>query len=149
MEQFFPAGTTFSPPVLQLWRWTYTDSATCEYWVHAYNVSKADSGDITGVSHCPAPPRTGPAPVTATTSVRALTVAWPPVGGAKVYGIDITGPSGGNRVDATVTKDSGVFSIATIGDAGHAKVRAGTVKTWDGKTCISWGPYSATKSWKF
>jgi hypothetical protein len=149
MEQFFPAGTAFSSPDLPNWSWTYTDSVTCEYWVDAYNVSQADSGDITGANHCPPAPHTGPDPVTATTSGPDLTVAWPSVGGANVYEIDVTGPSGGNKASPTVTKDRGVFSIATIGDSGYAKVRAGIRKSWDGKTWTAWGPYSATKTWKF
>jgi hypothetical protein len=41
------------------------------------------------------------------------------------------------------------FSIATVADSGYAKVRAGIKKTWDGKTWTAWGPYSATKTWKF
>jgi hypothetical protein len=78
----------------------------------------------------------------------AAGAAAPPVGGANMYGIDVTGPSGGNKVDATVTKDSGVFAIATVGDSGHAKVRAGIKKTRDRKSWTAWGSYSATKTWK-
>jgi hypothetical protein len=54
VEQFFPAGTTFGTgPVLSPWAWTYSDTADCQTWVDAYNIGKADSGDITGVSQCP------------------------------------------------------------------------------------------------
>ena len=47
-EQFFPTGTRFgagpSPP-----NWSkYTDTKECQTWVDAYNVTQADSGDITG-----------------------------------------------------------------------------------------------------
>jgi hypothetical protein len=54
VEQFFPAGTTFGAgPDFADWSWTYTDSADCQTWVDAFNVGKADSGDITGVDMCP------------------------------------------------------------------------------------------------
>jgi hypothetical protein len=54
VEQFFPAGTTFGTgPVLSPWAWTYTDSANCQTWTDAFNIGKADSGDITGVDMCP------------------------------------------------------------------------------------------------
>jgi hypothetical protein len=148
VQLFFTGSTTGSPAVLSNWSWTYTDSTTCEYWVYAYNVIQADSGDITGVNHCAAP-QTGPDPVTATASSPHLTVAWPSVGGAKMYEIDVTGPSGASKVDVTVTGDSGTFSIATVGNSGYVKVRAGTVTTWDGKSWEVWGPYSVSKSWKF
>ncbi len=54
VEQFFPAGTTFGAgPTLSPWSWTYSDAADCQTWVDAFNIGKADSGDITGVSECP------------------------------------------------------------------------------------------------
>jgi hypothetical protein len=54
IEQFFPAGTAFGAgPSLTTWNWTYSDSADCQTWVDAYNGTKATSGDITGVDHCP------------------------------------------------------------------------------------------------
>lgn len=61
VEQFFPAGTTFGTgPALPNWSWTYKDTKDCQQWVDAYNVTQANSGDITGVSQCPPPvPVTG------------------------------------------------------------------------------------------
>lgn len=54
VEQFFAKGTTFgSGPILPNWRWRYVDSQDCQQWVDAYNVTKANSGDITGVDGCP------------------------------------------------------------------------------------------------
>jgi hypothetical protein len=50
VEQFFPAGTTFGAgPALPDWSWSYNDAKDAQTWTDAYNVSKADSGDITGV----------------------------------------------------------------------------------------------------
>lgn len=61
VEQLFPSGTTFDVTHEEdVWSWTYKDAADCQQWVDAYNVAKADSGDITGVSTCPPAP---PAPV--------------------------------------------------------------------------------------
>lgn len=148
VRQFFPEGSTGTAPVLSNWGWTYTDPATCEYFVYAFDVTRIDSGDITGVSHCPVAPL-APSPVTATASSPHLTVAWPAVTGASVYEIDVTGPSGGLKADPVVTATQGMFSIATTGKSGYAKVRAGTENAWDGKTWIAWSPYSATQTWKF
>jgi hypothetical protein len=59
VKQFFPAGTRFSTNfTLVNWTWKYVDAKHCQTWVDAYNVSQANSGDITGVSYC-IPPRGG------------------------------------------------------------------------------------------
>jgi hypothetical protein len=55
VEQFFPAGTDFSAPSLPTWSWVYNDSADCQTWTDAYDVTQANSGDITGVDQCVAP----------------------------------------------------------------------------------------------
>jgi len=60
VKQFFPSNTKFSNNImLTTWTWTYVDAKNCQTWVHAYNVSQANSGDITGVSYCHVPPHHG------------------------------------------------------------------------------------------
>lgn len=57
VKQFFPSTTKFSANnfTLATYTWTYTDTKNCQIWVKAYNVSKSNSGDITGVSYCTRP----------------------------------------------------------------------------------------------
>ena len=57
VKQFFPSTTKFSAInfTLATYTWTYVDTRTCQIWVKAYNVSQANSGDITGVSYCTHP----------------------------------------------------------------------------------------------
>jgi Putative Ig domain len=54
VEQFFPAGTTFDPsgPTVTTTSWTYSDTKDCQTWIDTADVSKVDSGDITGVDSC-------------------------------------------------------------------------------------------------
>ena len=54
VKQFFPSTTRFGPGIFKLatYTWTYVDTRNCQIWVKAYNVSQANSGDITGVSYC-------------------------------------------------------------------------------------------------
>ena len=60
VEQFFPAGTDFSAPALPTWSWTYNDSADCQTWTDAYDVTQANSGDITGTDTCVVTPPVAP-----------------------------------------------------------------------------------------
>jgi hypothetical protein len=62
IKQFFPSTTTFSGGLnftMSPYTWTYVDTKNCQIWVKAYNVSKSNSGDITGVSYCTGPSHHG------------------------------------------------------------------------------------------
>jgi mucin-2 len=86
------------------------------------------------------PPATGPDPVTVSTTKSDLTVKWPAVGGATQYQVDVIGPDNGQKASPTVSATSASFSVATSGDSGSVKVRAGNA--------AGWGPWSATKTFK-
>jgi hypothetical protein len=62
VKQFFPSTTKFSGGLnftMSPYTWTYVDTKNCQIWVYAYNVSKSNSGDITGVSYCTGPSHHG------------------------------------------------------------------------------------------
>jgi hypothetical protein len=86
-------------------------------------------------------PRTAPSPVTTSTSQSQLTVTWPPVGGANKYEVEVSGPQAGVKASPTVSQSRAVFSVATSGDSGTVKVRAGNA--------AGWGPWSPAKPFKF
>lgn len=123
VEQFFPAGTTFGTPSLPDWSWTYTDAVNCQAWVDAFNVSKADSGDITGVSACPKAP--APVKLSAGKAVRVsgahAAVSWQQSGPAydKVT-INGPGPLGGHTGWIHVTAGGPVTGNVTGMLGGHS-----------------------------
>lgn len=103
-----------------------------------YPVTQQPGGNTGGGSG--KPPAAAPAP-TVGTSASDLTVAWSPVTGASKYQVVVQGPEAGIKADATVTATHAVFSVASAGDAGTVKVRAGSG--------AGWGPYSAPRNFKF
>jgi hypothetical protein len=52
VKQFFPSNTHFGTISMPTFRWTYVAARDCQTWVDAYNVSRSNSGDITGVNYC-------------------------------------------------------------------------------------------------
>lgn len=85
-------------------------------------------------------PAAAPAP-TVGTSASELTVAWSAIPGATKYEAVVQGPEAGIKADATVTATHAVFSVASSGDTGTVKVRAGN--------SAGWGPYSSPRNFKF
>lgn len=105
VEQFFPQGTSFgNGPSLPMWTWTYTDSGDCQSWVDAYNIGKANSGDITGVDQCPIVTH-GDSMVTGTHAA----ITWQSTK-TSTFEVTITGPGRLNGKVSHVTKPEVVYS---------------------------------------
>ncbi len=111
VEQFFPQGTSFGDgPSLPSWTWTYTDSGDCQTWVDAYNVGKANSGDITGVDECPIVTH-GKTEVTRLHAV----ASWQSTK-TSTFEVTITGPGPLNGKVSRVTKPEAVYSTGLKAD---------------------------------
>jgi hypothetical protein len=122
VEQFFPAGTTFGagpalaswPPA---WSWTYRDSADCQSWVQAFDVSEARSGDITGVDSCPV--LSGGH---ATAARTRATVTWKSTR-TSAFKVTITGAGPLNGRTARVTRPRAVYSGLEPGHVYQVKIQ--------------------------
>ena len=118
VEQLFPEGTTFgADPSLDTWTWTYTDSADCQTWVDAYNIAKADSGDITGVNQCPVVSAGH-----ATVSEGSATVTWKATHSSE-FEVTITGPGPDNGLKQKVTTDEVVYHKLWLGHTYEVEVQ--------------------------
>jgi hypothetical protein len=73
----------------------------------------------------PGVPQTAPEGITTSYGNSGLTISFGAVGGATQYGYNFN-----NGHSATTTVTHGTFSIATIGDSGQFKLRAGNTAGW-------------------
>jgi hypothetical protein len=142
VEQFFPGGTTFGAgPNLPKWSWDYHDTRNCQHWVDAYNVSQADSGDITGADNCV----TSVAPVGNQTVVVGTPASVQVVGSTTSSDQALSYTAAGLPDGLTVSPSTGLISGTPQADAASGTASV-TVKDFGGvaaSTTIHYGVQAA------